>query len=98
MTKRKKYENKKIHLILMPPLPSQDGGRVVVSPTFLVAKIFENFINRYMGIWTKGGYIDQMAILAKTQKGTSTTVCIQTTTRAFASLIINNSLNLGKSS
>ena len=55
--KNKKMKTTKIYLFLLPPLPSQDGGEVVVAtpPTFFVAKIFENFFHRYMGIWTNGG-------------------------------------------
>ena len=52
--KNMKIKINKIYLVLLPPLPSQDGG-VVVLPTFFTAKIFETFLNRYMGIWTKGG-------------------------------------------
>ena len=60
----------KIYLFLLPPLPSQDGGLLQPPqpPTFSRAKIFEKFFHRYMGIWTKGGQIDPMTILAKTQK------------------------------
>ena len=72
--KNKKIKTTKIYLFLLPPLPSQDGGGGVVAthphpPTFFTAKIFEIFFHRYMGIWTKGGKIDRMAILAKTARG-----------------------------
>ena len=57
--KIKKMKSTKIYLFLLPPLPSQDGGGVVVATphplTFSTAKIFETFFHRYMGIWTKGG-------------------------------------------
>ena len=48
--KNKKIKTTKIYLFLLPPLPSQE----------------EFFFHRYMGIWTKSGKIDRMAILAKT--------------------------------
>ena len=69
--KNKKMKTTKNYLFLLPPLPSQDGGGVVVTPhppTFFMAKIFEKFFHRYMGIWRKGRQMDHMAILAKTQK------------------------------
>ena len=56
--KNKKMKTTKIYLFLLPPLPSQDGGGVVATPhplSFFMAKVFENFFHRYMGIWTKGG-------------------------------------------
>ena len=70
--KNKKIKTTKISLFLLPPLPPQDRGVVVATPpqppTIFTAKSFEFFFHRYMGIWTKGGKIDRMAILAKTQK------------------------------
>ena len=73
--KNKKIKTTKIYLFLLPPLPSQDGGSYCnpppphpQPPTLFTAKIFAKFFHRYMGIWTKGGKIDRMAILAKTQK------------------------------
>ena len=57
--KNKKMKTIKNYLFLLPPLPSQDGGDVATPPphpqTFFIAKIFEKFFHRYMGIWTKGG-------------------------------------------
>ena len=57
--KNKKMKTTKIYLFLLLPLPSQDGGLLHPSPlppsTFFMAKIFEKFFHRYMGIWTKVG-------------------------------------------
>ena len=57
--KNKKMKTTKIDLLLLPPLPSQDGGGVANPPphlpTFFMAEIFETFFHRYMDIWTKGG-------------------------------------------
>ena len=57
--KNKKMKTTKIHLFLLPPLPSQDGGVVAVPPpnppTFFTAKIFEKSFHSNVGIWTEGG-------------------------------------------
>ena len=69
--KNKKIKAAKIYSFLQPTLPSQDGGVVAAPPhppTFFTATVFEKIFHRCMDIWTKGGKIDRMAILAKTQK------------------------------
>ena len=64
--KRKKDENENYEnlFILLPSLPSQEGGGCggggggFYNPhpsTFFTAKIFEIFFHRSMGIWTKCG-------------------------------------------
>ena len=76
--KNKKIKTRKIYLFLLPLLPSQDGG-LMQPPTHpptphpppkLLSwqKILTKKFHRYMGIWTKGGKIDRMEILAKRQK------------------------------
>ena len=55
--KNKKMKTTKIHLFLLPPLPSQDGGVVAAPPppTFFTAKIFEKSFHSNVGIWTEDG-------------------------------------------
>ena len=56
----------KIYLLLLPPLPFQDGGLLQLQPpNFFHGKNFGEKIYRCMGIWTKSGKIDRMAILGK---------------------------------
>ena len=63
MTKGKKYENenyKKLFIFAATPsLSGRGGGGGLLQPphppTFFMAKLFENFFHRYMGIRTKGG-------------------------------------------
>ena len=68
--KNNKIKIRKIYLFLLPNLPYQDGGGVLQprTPNFFYGKIFEIIFHSYIGIWTKGGYINQMAILAIKQK------------------------------
>ena len=72
--KNKKMKSTKIYLFLLPPPRSQDERLLQPLPhppppqTFFTAKIFENFLHRYMGIWTKGVKIDRMAIIGKNAK------------------------------
>ena len=58
--KRKNYENENYeNLFIFAPTPSLSGrgGGLLQPPpppTFSTAKIFEKFLYRYVGIWTKG--------------------------------------------
>ena len=76
--KNKKIKTTKIYLLLLPPLPSLDGGGVLPPhpPTFFTAKTFEFFS---IDKWVSGRRVGKcqkecmvmygsMAILAKTQK------------------------------
>ena len=71
--KNMQIKTRKIYLFLLPLLPSQDGG-LLQSPTHPPTQLFswQKFLtkkfHKYMVIWTKGGKIDRMEILAKTQK------------------------------
>ena len=57
--KKKKMKTTKIYLFLLRSLTFQDRGGGLLQPshppTFFMAKIFEIFFHRYMGISTKGG-------------------------------------------
>ena len=62
--KNKKIKTTNIYLFF-EATPSLSGPPPL---NFSHGKNIWNFFHRYMGIWSKGGKIDRMAILAKTQK------------------------------
>ena len=62
------YENLLIFAATPSPSGRKKGCWSPPPPNFFTAKNFEIFFHRYMGIWTKGGKINRMAILAKKAK------------------------------